>query len=84
MVTSFKKYPHSFIPCLKINGFDIDKVTISKHFGIYVSSVLKWGPYVYKSHGKALKMLYILTCLKRADAEENELLTTKGASSDLW
>ena len=68
-----KKVP-PFIPPLKINGLDIDRVTISKLLGIYVSSDLKWGPHVDKIHAKAFKRLYFLTCLKRADVEENELL----------
>ncbi len=36
MVFSFKKSP-PFIPPLKINGLDIDRVTISKLLGMYVS-----------------------------------------------
>ncbi len=64
----------TFIPSLKINGLDIDRVTISNRLGIYVSSDLKWGRHVDKMHAKAFKMLYFLTCLKRADVEENELL----------
>ncbi len=73
MVISFKKVP-PFIPPLKINGYDIDRVTISKRLGIYVSIDLKWGPHVDKIHHKAFKRLYFLTCLKRAGVEENELL----------
>ncbi len=68
-----KKYP-PFIPTLKINSLDIDRVTISKLLEIYVSSNLKWGPLVDKIHAKAFKKLYFLTCLKRAGVEENELL----------
>ncbi len=73
MVISFNKVP-PFVPSLKINGLDIDRVTISKPFGIYVSSDLKWGPHVDKIHAKAFKRLYFLTCLKWAGVEENELL----------
>ncbi len=54
MVSSFKKVP-PFIPPLKINSLDIDRVTISKHLGIYVSSDLKWGPHVDKIHAKHSK-----------------------------
>ncbi len=73
IVISFKKV-HPFIPPLKINGLNIDRVTISKLLGIYVSNDLKWGPHVDKIHAKAFKMLYFLTCFKRVDVEENELL----------
>ncbi len=73
MVISFKRVP-PFIPPLKINGLDIDRVTISKLLGIYVSSDLKLGPHVDKIHAEAFKRLYFLICLKRVGVEENELL----------
>ncbi len=46
----------------------------SPNFVEYMSSALKWGPHVDKSHLKAFKRLYFHTCLKRAGVEENELL----------
>ncbi len=69
----FKKVT-PFIPPLKINCLDIDRVTIFKLLGIYVSSDLKLGPHVDKIQAKAFKMLYFLTCLKRTGVEENEVL----------
>ncbi len=77
MVISLKKkfvMSLLFIPTLKINSLDIDRVTIAKHLGTYVSSDLKWGPHVDKIPSKGFKRLYFLTCLKRAGVEENELL----------
>ncbi len=73
MVISFRNIL-LFIQSLKINGLYIDRVTISKPLGIYVSSDLKWGPHVDKIHAKAFKRFYFLTCLKRAGVQENELL----------
>ncbi len=72
--SSVLKQLPSFIPPLKINGLAIDKVTISKRLGIYVSSDLKWDHILTKFNAKAFKTLYFLTCLKRASVEENELL----------
>ncbi len=57
-----------------INGLDIEGVTISKPLGIYVSNDLKWGPHFDNIHTKAFKRLYFITCLKRVDVDENELL----------
>ncbi len=57
IVNSFKKVP-PFIPSLKINSLDIDRVTISTLLRIYVSTDLKCGPYVGNIHAKALKRLY--------------------------
>ncbi len=68
-----KKIP-PFIPTLKINVLDIDRVIISKLLGIYVSSDFKCGTHVDKIHAKAFKRLYFLTCMKRAGVEENVLL----------
>ncbi len=56
---------------LKINGLDIDRVTISKRFEIYVFSDLKWG----KIQAKAFKRLYCLTRLKRAGVRKSNCLT---------
>ncbi len=63
MVISFKNV-HTFIPPLTINDLDIDKVTISKLLGIYVSSDLKLDPHVNHIHAKAFKRLYFLTCFE--------------------
>ncbi len=70
MVISFKEAP-PFIPPIKINGLDIDRVTISNICVTYVSSDLKWGPHVDKIHAKAFKRLYFHTRLKMAGIEEN-------------
>ncbi len=77
-----KKVP-SFIPPLKINGLDIDKVTISKLLGIYVSSHLKWGPHVDKIHAKAFKRLLFSHAWRGQVLKKTNCLTTMRASWDL-
>ncbi len=56
----------SFIPLLKINGIDIDRVSIPKSLRIFASSYLKWGPNVHKIHAKSFKRSNVLTYMKRA------------------
>ncbi len=83
MIITFQKEPPVIRP-VKTNVLDIDRVTISKCFGTYVSSDLKWDLHVDKIHAKAFKRLYFLTCLKRKMVlRKINCLTTKGASSDL-
>ncbi len=45
VISVTKMYP--IIPSLKINGLDIDRVTISTRLGVYVSHELKWGPHIH-------------------------------------
>ncbi len=56
---------------LTINGLDIDRVSIAKHFGIYVSSHLKCDPEFDNIHDKAFKSDYVIICLNRAGFGEN-------------
>ncbi len=60
---------------MKINGKKIEEMVISLKTKVpSFIPYLKWGAHVDKIHSKAFQRCYLLTCLKRAGVEENELL----------
>ncbi len=57
---------------LKIDGLDINRVTISNALGMCPATLN--GAHLLTNHAKAFKRLYFLTGLKMTDVKENELL----------
>ena len=54
------------IPCIKVKGKDIERVTSTKLLGVTITSDLTWGAHVDSTHSRASQRLYFLTLLKRA------------------
>ena len=58
---------------IEINGSKISSVRVVKLLGVYFQDNLKWNNHVSETIKKAVKHLYFLTQLKRANVPSSEL-----------
>ena len=68
---SFVRSPTSY-ELIEINGSKVSSVRVVKLLGVYFQDNLKWNTHVSETIKKAVKRLYFLTQLKRAEVPSSE------------
>ncbi len=74
MIIDFRRQK-TVIPCLKVAGTTLERVTCFKLLGLWIDDNLKWNTNTEHIVKKAAKRLYFLKVLKSYGAPEKDLNT---------